>query len=171
MDLLLVDELRPAASPALADSEDERGAMGENRCHPPPLAPPSRAPPTDRSLDDLSFDDPFPDDRPFAAPVAPLLAEKKCWFCDTLRVVEAAAGRPLADMLSRLGLTDSLPVLKRAFCIWSWVIACAFMWALPNSLPETEVAPRKFRSCMARFTFENREPARSGAKPPRLNPP
>jgi hypothetical protein len=34
-----------------------------------------------------------------------------------LRVVEAAAGRPLADMLSRLGLTDSLPVLKRAFCI------------------------------------------------------
>ena len=36
---------------------------------------------------------------------------------ETLRVLEAAAGRPLADMLSRLGLTDSLPVLKRAFCI------------------------------------------------------
>jgi hypothetical protein len=86
-------------------------------------------------------------------------------------MVDAAAGRPLADMLSRLGLTDSLPVLNRAFCICACVTDWACMCALPNSLPETEVAPRKFRSCMARFTFEKREPARRGAKPPRLNPP
>jgi hypothetical protein len=46
--------------------------------------------------------------------VAPRL-EKKCWFCDTLRVVEAAAARPLAEKLSRLlGLTGNLPVLKLA---------------------------------------------------------
>jgi hypothetical protein len=41
--------------------------------------------------------------------------EKKCWFCDTFRVVEAAAALPLAEKLSRLGLTGSLPVVKRAF--------------------------------------------------------
>jgi hypothetical protein len=206
------DGVRPPASPArpdsaLADSEGERGAIGENRCQ-PPLLPPSRAPADppllvasrplaidlsldkrsldkrsldersfadlsfdDLSFDDLSFDERLLNDLLVAAPAAAPRVEKKCWFCDTPRVVEAAAGRPLADMLSRLGLTESLPVLKRAFCICAWVMACAFMWALPNSLPETEVAPRKFRSCMARFTFENREPARSGAKPPRLNSP
>jgi hypothetical protein len=42
-------------------------------------------------------------------------AEKKCWFCDTFRVVEGAAGRPLAEKLSRLGVTGSLPVVKCAF--------------------------------------------------------
>jgi len=47
--------------------------------------------------------------------VVVLWVEKKCWFCDTLRVVDAAAGRPLAEKLSRLGLTGSLPVEKRAF--------------------------------------------------------
>jgi hypothetical protein len=31
------------------------------------------------------------------------------------RVVEAAAGRPLAEKLPRLGFTGSLPVVKRAF--------------------------------------------------------
>jgi hypothetical protein len=56
MDLLLGDEARPSASPALADSE-ERGAIGEKRCQLPPLLPPSRAPTDDLSLDDLSLDD------------------------------------------------------------------------------------------------------------------
>src|ERR1039458_7492731 len=42
---------------------------------------------------------------------------------------------------------------------------------VPNWLPETEVAPRKFASCIARFTFENRVPPCSGAKPPRLYAP
>lgn len=44
-----------------------------------------------------------------------LRAEKKCWFCETLRIVDGAAGRPLAEKLSRLGVTGSLPVVKRAF--------------------------------------------------------
>ena len=43
------------------------------------------------------------------------------------------------------------------------------MWPVPNSRPETVVPPRKCWSCIARFTFENREPPCSGAKPPRLN--
>jgi len=41
--------------------------------------------------------------------------EKKCWFCATFRVVEAAPGRPLAEKLSRPGVAGTLPVLKRAF--------------------------------------------------------
>jgi hypothetical protein len=41
--------------------------------------------------------------------------EKKCWFCATFRVVEAAAGRPLAEKLSRVGGIGTLPVEKRAF--------------------------------------------------------
>ena len=44
-----------------------------------------------------------------------LCAEKKCWFCEILRVVDGAAGRPLAEKLSRLGVTGNLPVEKRAF--------------------------------------------------------
>src|ERR1700689_1907241 len=45
------------------------------------------------------------------------------------------------------------------------------MCPVPNSRPDTDVAPRKFASCIARFTFENRDPARNGANPPRLNSP
>jgi hypothetical protein len=56
---------------------------------------------------------PLSNDRDVAA-VAPR-AEKKCWFCDTFRTVEGAAGRPLAEKLSRLGVIGSLPVVKRAF--------------------------------------------------------
>jgi hypothetical protein len=54
MDLLLGDEVPPL--PALADS-DERGAIGEKRCQPPPLLPPSRAPAEELTLDGLSLDD------------------------------------------------------------------------------------------------------------------
>ena len=46
-------------------------------------------------------------------------AEKKCWFCDTLRMVEGAAARPLAEKLSRLGVIGTLPAVKRAF--WNCV--------------------------------------------------
>jgi len=44
-----------------------------------------------------------------------LLAEKKCWFCDRLGIVAAAAARPLAEKLSRPGVTGNLPVEKFAF--------------------------------------------------------
>jgi hypothetical protein len=54
-------------------------------------------------------------ERDAPAALLPPRAEKKCWFCDTFRVVDAAAARPLAEKLSRLGLTPNLPVLKRAF--------------------------------------------------------
>ncbi len=36
-------DARPAGSPGLADSEDERGGIGENLCQPPLLLPLSRA--------------------------------------------------------------------------------------------------------------------------------
>jgi hypothetical protein len=39
----------------------------------------------------------FPADLLFDAAAVVPWAEKKCWFCDTFRVVEAAAGRPLAE--------------------------------------------------------------------------
>jgi hypothetical protein len=97
-----------------------------------------------------------------------LCAEKKCWFCDTFRVVEAAAGRPLAEKLSRLGVTGNLPVEKLALRKFSLLIGRAFMRPLPNSLPETVVPPRKCESWSARFTFEKRVPPCSGANPPRL---
>jgi hypothetical protein len=42
-------------------------------------------------------------------------AEKKRWFCDRFLVVDGAAGRPLAEKLSRVGVTGSLPVEKCAF--------------------------------------------------------
>lgn len=58
-------------------------------------------------------DCPRPNDRD-AFPEVPR-AEKKCWFCDTCRMVEAAAGRPLAEKLSRLGVMGTLPFVKRAF--------------------------------------------------------
>ncbi len=73
---------------------------------------------------ELAFELAFPDRAtsrlfsihlPFDADDVALRAEKKCWFCDTFRVVDAAAARPLAEKLSRLGLTGNLPVLKRAF--------------------------------------------------------
>ena len=54
-----------------------------------------------------------PDDR--GPPAVVPRAEKKRWFCDTFRIVEAAAGRPLAEKLSRPGVTGNLPVEKRAF--------------------------------------------------------
>lgn len=66
-------------------------------------------------LPDRPTSRPFPNDRPFD-PLAGLPRdEKKCWFCDTFRVVEAAAGRPLAEKLSRLGVMGNLPPVKRAF--------------------------------------------------------
>jgi hypothetical protein len=58
-------------------------------------------------------DCPLPNERD-AVPEVPR-AEKKCWFCDTFRMVEGAAARPLAEKLSRLGVIGSLPVEKRAF--------------------------------------------------------
>jgi hypothetical protein len=54
-------------------------------------------------------------DLPLPIALVLLCAEKKCWFCDTPRVVDGAAARPLAEKLARLGLTGSLPVLNRAF--------------------------------------------------------
>jgi len=57
--------------------------------------------------------DPRSDDRADAL-VVPRV-EKKCWFCDAFRVVDATAGRPLAEKLSRLGVAGTLPVVKRAF--------------------------------------------------------
>jgi hypothetical protein len=71
----------------------------------PPLELPFPTRPVSRAKVDLAFEPPA---------VAPRF-EKKCWFCDTLRVVEAAAARPLAEKLSRLGVTGNLPVLKLAF--------------------------------------------------------
>jgi hypothetical protein len=120
----------------------------------------------DRFCDDLFSDALFSEDR-FAAVVVPWV-EKKCWFWATFRVVDAAAARPLAEKLSRPGLTGGLPVLNRAFWNCECVIAEAFMWPVPKSLPETVVPPRKFASCIARFTFEKREPECSAANPPRL---
>jgi hypothetical protein len=58
---------------------------------------------------------PNANERDAVAPLPLARAEKKCWFCDTFRVVEAAAGRPLAEKLSRVGVTGSLPVEKCAF--------------------------------------------------------
>src|SRR5271154_5555138 len=100
MDRLSDDDGRPAASPVLAGSDDER-AIGENFCQPPlaelPFLAISRLPAVDlslfeeRSFDDLSFDgrsfEPFEarsfealplNDRPFAAPAAAARLEKKC---------------------------------------------------------------------------------------------
>lgn len=74
-------------------------------CWNPPLELPFPTLPVSRAKVDLAFEPPA---------AAPRL-EKKCWFCDTLRVVEAAAARPLAEKLSRLGVTGNLPVLKLAF--------------------------------------------------------
>ena len=59
--------------------------------------------------------EPFPNDRPLVPLAAVPRAEKKCSFCATFRVVDGAAGRPLAEKLSRLGVIGSLPVEKRAF--------------------------------------------------------
>jgi hypothetical protein len=76
----------------------------------------SRPFPVNRPAGRLLFDIcdcPRPNDRD-AAPEVPR-AEKKCWFCDTCRMVEAAAGRPLAEKLSRLGVMGTLPFVKRAF--------------------------------------------------------
>jgi hypothetical protein len=105
MDRLSDDDGRPAASPVLAGSDDER-AIGENFCQPPlaelPFLAISRLPAVDlslfkersfeeRSFDDLSFDgrsfEPFEarsfealplNDRPFSAPAAAARLEKKC---------------------------------------------------------------------------------------------
>lgn len=188
---------RPPDAPLRPASEDERGAIGVNFCQPPLLpllpreaiAPPAlpgrftapelrpsnpRSPPAFDRRFEPPPSRPLLNDRPFdPVPVVPRLvprAEKKCWFCDTPRLVDAAAERPLAEKLSRPGVTGSLPVAIRAFWNCACVIACALMCPVPNSLPETVVPPRKFRSCIARFTLENRDPARNGAKPP-WNPP
>lgn len=66
-------------------------------------------------LPDLAVSLP-PNPLPLEAELAPRV-EKKCWFCETFRVVEAAAERPLAEKLSRLGLTGNLPVEKLA--LWN----------------------------------------------------
>lgn len=47
--------------------------------------------------------------------------EKKCWLPPRFASVEAAAGRPLALRLDRVGVTGMLPVAKRAFCIAPWL--------------------------------------------------
>ena len=66
-----MDDARPPASPERADSEDGRGAIGENRCQ-PPLLPPSRPPDmlpflaTSRPLAiEHSLDERWLDDRSF----------------------------------------------------------------------------------------------------------
>lgn len=86
-----------------------------------PLRDSSRPLPIELRFDELPIDAlPF-DDRPLAElplkdrPAVVPRAEKKCWFCDTFRVVEPAAARPLADNPSRLGL-GSLPLLKFVCC-------------------------------------------------------
>jgi hypothetical protein len=81
----LSDDVRPAASPVLADSEDER-AIGENLCQPPPSRAPvelpllavSRAVPVDRSFDDRSLEELLLNDLPVPALAAAARVEKKC---------------------------------------------------------------------------------------------
>ena len=79
----------------------------------PPLNPPFA--PLFEPLRALPFELPFPvNDRDVAVFVFPR-AEKKCWFCGAFRIVDGAAGRPLAEKLSRLGFTGNLPLEKCAF--------------------------------------------------------
>lgn len=70
-----------------------------------PLFEPEIAPLFELTWFEPIFDPPFPGretsrlfpvDLPIDDAVA-LRAEKKCWFSETLRVVDAAAGRPLAE--------------------------------------------------------------------------
>ena len=63
---------------------------------------------------ELKLEGPFPAAMRVDVGLLPC-AEKKCWFCETLRVVDAAAGRPLAEKLSRPGATGNRPEVKRAF--------------------------------------------------------
>jgi hypothetical protein len=95
--------LLPLPREAIAPPE-----LPEDRFAAPEFRPSNPRSPPEFERSDPAFDRKFEpppsrpllNDRPFDAEVEPRFApcaEKKCWFCDTPRVVDAAAERPLAE--------------------------------------------------------------------------
>lgn len=90
--------------------------------------------------------------------------KKRC--VPPLRIVEAAAARPLADKLACVGTTGRFPAIMRAPLSCSPEAAAALPRPVPKCPAFTVDKARPMCGSLICATFENRVPACSGAKPP-----